>query len=299
VSIVIAIGGGSTIDCARASILLATHSGPLEDYAVDGTKGIPGITSKCIPLISVPTLFGTGSEISVAAVVTINGVRRIIVSPHLRPRAALVESRVATSAPLSVARAAAFDAFIQSLEALLSRSGSVFSGSLAVASMRNSLVGLASLRDSIHNEDVAESCFVGGLLSSLAISVGGVGAIHALSNPLTARFGTRHGRALAVVASAVLSRSAVARKAEFQEASELMVRYYFGQHMESTHGELPQLVKQLTLDLDLVPPKKELERVCNNIDALAREAINPDMMSNPVDLAVGEIKQIYLESVEA
>jgi 4-hydroxybutyrate dehydrogenase len=96
---VVAIGGGSPIDLAKAVALLATHDGPLVHYAAI-LGGSPRITSAVAPLIAVPTTAGTGSEVGRAALITLRDGRKLgFISPHLIPKLAVCDPELTLGLP--------------------------------------------------------------------------------------------------------------------------------------------------------------------------------------------------------
>ncbi len=96
---VIALGGGSPIDLGKAVALLATHAGPLEQYALIG-GGLARITAKVAPLIAIPTTAGTGSEVGRGALITLNDGRKLgFISPHMIPKVALCDPELTLGLP--------------------------------------------------------------------------------------------------------------------------------------------------------------------------------------------------------
>jgi alcohol dehydrogenase class IV len=107
---VIAVGGGSSIDLAKGVALLATHGGPLEQYAVI-LGGLNKITSKVAPVIAIPTTAGTGSEVGRGALISLNDGRKLgFISPHLIPKIALCDPLLTISLPPRLTAATGMDA---------------------------------------------------------------------------------------------------------------------------------------------------------------------------------------------
>ncbi len=117
----VALGGGSPMDLAKAVALLATHEGPLERFgaSVRGAKFI----GKVAPIVAIPTTSGTGSEVSVGAVVILeNGRKETIVSPHLIPPVALCDPELTLGLPSLLTAATGMDAVTHCIEAILAPS---------------------------------------------------------------------------------------------------------------------------------------------------------------------------------
>ncbi|MBO6555323.1 MAG: iron-containing alcohol dehydrogenase [Pseudomonadales bacterium] len=116
---IVALGGGSSMDLAKAVALAVTHEGDLIDY----TAGLGGVEkiSKVAPLVAIPTTSGTGSEVSSGSVIIMNnGEKLILISPHLRPLTAICDPELTTGLPPSLTAATGMDAVTHCIEALLS-----------------------------------------------------------------------------------------------------------------------------------------------------------------------------------
>ncbi len=117
---VVAVGGGSPIDLAKAAALLATHPGPIKQYAlIHG--GLQKITAKVAPVIAVPTTAGTGSEVGRAALITLrDGAKLGIIGPPMIPRAAICDPELTLGLPPRLTAATGMDALTHCIETYLS-----------------------------------------------------------------------------------------------------------------------------------------------------------------------------------
>ena len=117
---VIAVGGGSPIDLAKGVALLATHPGPLADYAAI-LGGIPRIGAATAPVVAIPTTAGTGSEVGRAALITLADGRKLgFISPHLIPKAAICDPELTLGLPPRLTAATGMDAITHCVETYLS-----------------------------------------------------------------------------------------------------------------------------------------------------------------------------------
>ena len=116
----IAMGGGSSMDLAKAVGVMATHEGPIEDYmAILG--GVPRITPAVAPLIAIPTTAGTGSEVGRGAVITLKDGRKLtMLSPHLIPKRAICDPELTLGLPPLVTAATGMDAMTHCIETFIS-----------------------------------------------------------------------------------------------------------------------------------------------------------------------------------
>ena len=116
---VIGFGGGSSMDLAKAVALMANHEGEVVDYSVN--EGGVGKINKTMPMIAIPTTSGTGSEVSLGAVIIMNDGRKLILaSDHLRPDAAICDPELTLGLPPVLTAGAGMDALTHCIEAILS-----------------------------------------------------------------------------------------------------------------------------------------------------------------------------------
>jgi alcohol dehydrogenase class IV len=202
---VIAVGGGSVIDVAKAAVALFGSDRPLE--SLYGLERVPG---PALPLVAVPTTPGSGGEVSSHAVVTDGGRRHAVSGASLVPRAVVIDPDLTVTLPRPATLACALDALMHGAEAYLARAATPFSDALA-------LPGVRRIASSLLSSDRAELS-AGCLQANLAMAQANAGLVHALGYPLTQRYGIPHGIANVVVAPAVLRAS---RHAQEQRDAEL------------------------------------------------------------------------------
>ncbi len=117
---IVALGGGSSMDLAKAVALLATHHAPLESYAAI-RGGLARITSSVAPLIAIPTTAGTGSEVGRGALITLaSGIKLALISPHLIPKRAICDPELTLGLPRMLTAATGIDALTHCFETFLS-----------------------------------------------------------------------------------------------------------------------------------------------------------------------------------
>lgn len=202
--VVVGYGGGSALDLAKLIALLLTHHGPLPTFY--GENQVPG---PVLPVIAVPTTAGTGSEVTPVAVLTDpdTELKVGISSPHLIPRAAIVDPDLTLGAPSRVVAYAGADALVHAVEAATAiRPNHNFSAQLPVFVGANDLclpIALEAARHLVANlpmavadaDDVAprEGLALGSLLAGMAFGSAGTHLSHAIQYPLGAMTGTPHG----------------------------------------------------------------------------------------------------------
>ncbi|TWP53804.1 iron-containing alcohol dehydrogenase [Lentzea tibetensis] len=202
---VVAVGGGSVIDVAKAAVALRSAGTRLQDV-----YGLDRVLGTALPVIAVPTTPGSGGEVSSHAVVTDQGKRHAVSGACLVPRAAVIDPTLAESLPRDATVACALDALMHGAEAYLARAATPFSDALALPGVRR----IAAALPSLDRHELSLGC----LQANLAMAQANAGLVHALGYPLTERHGVVHGIANALVAPAVLRAS---RHAQEQRDSDL------------------------------------------------------------------------------
>lgn len=202
---IIAVGGGSSIDLAKAVRLLATHEGPLTQYAlVEG--GNARIRAGMCPMIAVPTTAGTGSEVGRGAVIITSEGRKLgIVSPHIIPSVAICDPDLTVGLPPGLTAATGMDAISHCLETYMSPVVNPPADAIALDGLKRGLLALeAAVRDGA-NLDARSDMMMCALEGALAFQKG-LGAVHSLSHGLGAiqHLNLHHGMLNAILMPAVL-----------------------------------------------------------------------------------------------
>ena len=204
---IVALGGGSPMDVAKAVGVTAKFGGSITEY--EGAHKVPG---KIIPLIAIPTTAGTGSEVTAFSVITDHSrdYKLTVFSYELLPSYAILDPELLTSAPASVAAACGIDAFIHAEEAYVSTAASPFSDAMAEKAME--LIGKNIRRFVARRIDIeaAEAMLTGSLFAGIAFSFARLGNVHAMSHPVSAFFDVPHGVANAVLLPVIAEYNALA-----------------------------------------------------------------------------------------
>lgn len=204
---IVAFGGGSPMDVAKAVGVVAKYGGSITEY--EGAHKVPG---PIIPLIAIPTTAGTGSEVTAFSVITDHSrdYKLTVFSYELLPAYAILDAELITTASASVAAACGIDAFIHAEEAYISTAASPFSDAMAEKAM--ALIG-KNIRRFVANRgdmEAAEAMMVGSLFAGIAFSFARLGNVHAMSHPVSAFFDVPHGVANAVLLPVVAEYNALA-----------------------------------------------------------------------------------------
>ncbi|WP_419710563.1 iron-containing alcohol dehydrogenase [Pseudomonas sp. NFX224] len=187
---IIALGGGSPIDSAKAIGILAKFGGEMRDY-----KFPRQVSEQGLPIIAVPTTAGTGSEVTRFTIITDeqSDEKMLCVGIGFMPVAALVDYNLTLSLPARVTADTGIDALTHAIEAYVSLKANLYSDSQALAAMR--LIGPNLRRAYYSGQDVAarEALMLGSTLAGVAFSAASVALVHGMSRPIGAFFHVPHG----------------------------------------------------------------------------------------------------------
>lgn len=214
--VVVAVGGGSVLDCGKAVSGMLNNEGSLGDY-LEGVGAGRQIAHAAAPMIAVPTTSGTGSEVTKNAVISGEGYKKSVRSPLLIPRVALVDPELTIAMPPALTAACGMDALTQLIEAYLSRGAGPITDALALDGIARA--GDALWRAYHRGDDIAarEQMALASLLGGVCLANAGLGAVHGFASPLGAFFPISHGVACAALLPQVLGANLRASRETAQE----------------------------------------------------------------------------------
>lgn len=214
--LVVGVGGGSSLDVAKAVAMLAKNTGTAEEYI-----GLETVPSPGLPSIMIPTTAGTGSEVTFTAVFTMREKKAKggINSRFMYPDLALLDPKLTLSLPPNITATTGMDALTHAIEAFTSLQANPMSDMVA----RNAMVLIgANLKRAVeHGDDIRarHDMLLGSLTAGLALASAGVGACHALAYPLGAFFDVPHGLANAVLLPYVMDYNRSSSEAKYAEVA--------------------------------------------------------------------------------
>ena len=295
--VVIAIGGGSSIDVAKAVALLATNGGSIEEY-----EGIDTCQNDLLPLIAIPTTAGTASEITNFTVITneekqykltVGGVR-------LAPKWALIDPKVTLSLPPSITAATGLDALVHAIESYTSKAANPITKTLAREAIRKISSNLRQAVYSGDNLQVRDQMMMGSLLAGLAFNNTRLGNCHALSHPVSAIYGVPHGVANAILIPHVMEFNSLAVPELYRDIAEDMGENIVGLTLMDSAAVAVNAIKKLAEDIGI--PKSFAEFNSNidhtQIDRMTKDALMSGNISvNPRTTKYEDVTNLYQKAI--
>jgi 4-hydroxybutyrate dehydrogenase len=258
----VALGGGSPIDAAKAIRLLTTHPGRLADYDLT-TGGAARITPAMPPMVAIPTTAGTGSEVGRGALIQLpqTGRKTIVLSPALLPSVAICDPDLTLGLSPALTAGTGMDAFTHCIESYLSTTFHPICDGIALEGLRHVSKGLeAAVRDGSDGE-ARHAMMLGALLGGISFHKG-LGVIHSLSHALGAEGRAHHGTLNAILLPHALRFN---REAALSRLSDIAARLGLGRS-----GEGPAHLITMT---ELVLARLPIARRLGQVDGLRRDRI--------------------------
>ncbi|TYC84054.1 iron-containing alcohol dehydrogenase [Acetobacterium wieringae] len=290
---IIALGGGSPMDVAKAVGVLARFGGTIGDY--EGADKVPGAI---VPLIAIPTTAGTGSEVTAFAVITdrARNYKLTVFSYELIPTTAILDPTLVMTTPEKTAAACGIDALVHAIEAYLSKAASPFSDAMAEK-------GLTMLGSSIRpfvadrtNPQAAEQMLYGSMFAGIAFAWARLGNVHAMAHPLGGYFDVAHGVANAILLPTVLDYNALADTGRYQIIYEAISGQSAGPDFEP--ATLVAAVSKLSAELGIPQTLTEVGVTEDMIPAMALDAMKSgNILVNPRSTTLTQIEDLYRQAL--
>lgn len=287
---IIAIGGGSPMDCAKAMAAVATLGGRTRDYINKGR-----IKQDVLPVIAIPTTAGTGSEVTFGAVIT-DTVRKFkftIKGTTLAPKVALLDPDLTVSMPPALTAATGMDALTHAIEAYTATNAQALSDAFALHSI--DLIGrhMKKAFDQGTNLDTRAGMLQGSLMAGIAFSQSDVGAVHCIAEALGGMYDIPHGVCNAVMLPTIMEYNLPFCKERYAQIATVMGIEW--QDSDTGAQKAVEAVKKMAKDVDLprfssfgIDPKDFPELAVNS----AENGSNPN---NPRPMASKDYETILNE----
>ena len=291
---VIALGGGSPIDSAKAIAILGKYGGEMRDYKFPRIVDEPGL-----PLIAIPTTAGTGSEVTKVTIISdeITDEKMMCLGIGFMPTVALVDYELSISVPARTTADTGIDAMTHAIEAYVSKKASAYTDIQAIAAMK--LIG-PNLRKVYHNggdRDAREQMMLGSTLAGAAFSNASVALVHGMSRPIGAAYHVPHGLSNAMLLPAVTEFSIPAAPERYADCARAIGVAYERDNTEVANNKLMAELYALNKELQVPSPEEfgiEREHFFNNMQTMAEQALaSGSPANNPRAPNAEEIIELY------
>ncbi|MDG2046156.1 MAG: iron-containing alcohol dehydrogenase [Halioglobus sp.] len=248
---VVALGGGSSLDTAKAVAVLAKHGGVMRDYKA------PRQIDSGLPIIAIPTTAGTGSEATRVAVITDTQTQEkmLCMGLGLMPLAALVDFELTLTMPYRLTADTGIDSLCHALEAYVSRKANAFTDSIALTAMSTIYQNIRTACAEPDNRFAKEAMMLAATQGGIAFANASVTLIHGMSRPIGAKFHVPHGLSNAMLLAAVTAWSVDHAPERYAHCARYMGIANAADNDQLACAALVEALRQLTVDLQVPGPK--------------------------------------------
>jgi len=291
---IVALGGGSPIDSAKAIGILGKFGGEMRDYRFPRDVSDAGL-----PLIAIPTTAGTGSEVTRFTIITdeTSDEKMLCAGLGFMPVAALIDYELTLSLPPRVTADTGIDALTHAIEAYVSRKASLYSDAQALEAMRLLAPNLRSAFHEPRNLAAREAMMLGATLAGIAFSNASVALVHGMSRPIGAFFHVPHGLSNAMLLPAVTAFSIPAAPERYADCARAMGVASEGDSVEAANDKLLSELRALNKELQVPSPAQfgiVRERFFELRETMARQALaSGSPGNNPRVPSEAEIIDLY------
>ena len=289
---IIAIGGGSSMDTAKAVGIIITNP----EYAdVRSLEGVAPTKNPCVPIIAVPTTAGTAAEVTINYVITdVEKNRKMVcVDPHDIPVIAIVDPDMMATMPKGLTAATGMDALTHAIEGYITAGAWELSDMFHIKAIE---IIAKSLRGAVANTpEGREGMALGQYVAGMGFSNVGLGIVHSMAHPLGALYDTPHGVANAIILPTVMEYNAPATGEKYREIARAMgVQGVDNMTQEEYRKAAIDAVKQLSTDVGIPADLKDIVKV-EDVPFLAQSAFDDACRpGNPRATSVEEITELYM-----
>lgn len=296
---VLAFGGGSAIDTAKAVSVMVTNKGSIEDF-----MGLNRIPQKGVPLITIPTTAGTGSEVTIFTIITdtATDVKMLLGSQFLLPRISIVDPLLTVSCPRGLTAAVGIDALTHAVEAYVSIKAQPMSDIFCLSAIELLSGNLRQAWSNGNNLEAREKVMMGALNAGIAFSNSSVALVHGMSRPIGAYFHVPHGVSNAALLGVVTEFSLMGNPARYAQIAKAMGENVTGLSDMEAAERANRSIKKLIRDVK-IPSLKELGIQGEKLDELAPKMADAAIASgspgnNPRQATKEEIVELYKTAYE-
>lgn len=289
---VIAFGGGSGLDLGKMVAFMAGQTRPVWDFEDIGDRWTRADADAIAPIIAVPTTAGTGSEVGRASVITNSEThaKKIIFHPKVLPSVVICDPELTVGMPKFITAGTGLDAFAHCVEAFSSPHYHPMSQGIAIEGMKLVIENLPRAYADGSDLEARANMMSAAAMGATAFQKG-LGAIHALSHPVGAIFGTHHGTTNAVCMPAVLRFNASVISSRFDQ-----VAGYLG--IEGGFAGFQDFVQEFNDSFDIPRKLSDMGVSADRLDDLVAGAvIDPSCGGNPVELNADNLRQLFLDVI--
>lgn len=296
--VVVAVGGGSPIDTAKAMCMLQTHEGSVRDYLFGGTKQVE---RPIMPLICVPTTAGTGSEMTAASVITNNQEKTKVSVTHenLIPKMALIDPSLHVGMPPFITATTGMDALTHAVESYVSLNAEPISDAMGIAAIRMIGENLRTAVSDGSNLEARTNMALASTIAGAAFLNGGLGVVHGIAQTIGAVAHVAHGTANALLLPYCMERNLVGNLKKFRQIAQALGENTDDMTDRQAAQAAADAVFQLARDLHVPMKLKDVGVTREMFPEIIKGTMEYRLLAvNPCKLTEKDVEEILLRAFE-
>ena len=290
---IIAIGGGSSIDTAKAVGIVINNP---EFADIVSLEGCAPTTNKCVPIVALPTTAGTAAETTINYVIIDeeNQKKMVCVDPNDIPAVAIVDAELMYSLPASLTAATGMDALTHAIEGYITMGAWAMSDMFEIEAIRMISRNLPTAVAEPSNAEARDAMAVAQYIAGMAFSNVGLGLVHGMAHPLGSLFDVPHGVANALLLPTIMEWNMPACLDKYPAIAEAMGVDISGMTREEAAQAACDAVKALSIKVGIPQHLSEINITEKDIPALSEQAI-ADVCTpgNPRDVTIEDVVELY------
>jgi alcohol dehydrogenase class IV len=292
VDCIVGIGGGSSLDVAKAVSVISKTKGRLDEIF-----GIERVTGTRLPLVLIPTTAGTGSEVTYSSVITAaDGKKKVVISNKLYADVALLDVELTITMPTIVAATTGVDAIVHAIEAYTSvNKKNPISDMLAIEALKLLIGNIVPAVKETGNLEAKSSMLLGSMLAGQAFSNSSVSSVHGFAYPLGELFHLSHGLTNALMVPPIMKFNAPAAATQYGAIGKALFPEVSGESDEKAAAYLIQRIDRILAGVDLNKKLQDFGVKESNVEELAKGAFGQERLNlnNPRKIRLEDALAIY------
>lgn len=296
--VVLAVGGGSPIDTAKAMCMLQTNKGSVRDYLFGGSKTVQ---NESLPLLCIPTTAGTGSEMTAASVITNNQEKTKVSVTHenLIPKMAIIDPALQTGMPAFITATTGMDALTHAIESYVSLNANPVSDAMGLAAIRMIGEHLRTAVSDGSNLSARSHMAVASTIAGVAFMNGGLGVVHGIAQTIGAVAHVAHGTANSLLLPYCMKRNVIGNLEKFRSIAIALGENVDGLSLREAAERAVTAVFKLAQDLKVPMKLKQVGVTRDMFPQIIEGTMAYRLLSvNPCKLTPADIGAILEEAFE-
>ena len=296
--VVLAVGGGSPIDTAKAMCMLQTHEGSVREYLFGGSKQV---TKEIMPLVCIPTTAGTGSEMTAASVITNNQEKTKVSVTHenLIPKMAFIDPDLQMGMPPFITATTGMDALTHAIESYVSLNAEPISDAMGIAAIKMISDNIRLAVANGNNKEARTNMAIASTIAGVAFMNGGLGVVHGIAQTIGAVAHVAHGVAYSLLLPYCMERNVVGNLEKFKNIAVAMGENVDGLSERDAAQAAIKAVFQLAEDLKVPMKLKDVGVTREMFPEIIQGTMEYRMLGiNPCKLKASDVNDILERAFE-